>query len=109
MDGDIRVCRSARVPRARNGLFVITDAAAQFTDLGYKTDFWKGRRSSARLWKQVRPNLSDLTFRVLSPSIDCRTIRVPAGVLKAPNVRTGWNSLRTREEFPIRHSETEWV
>src|SRR6516165_1632696 len=96
-------------PWARNGLFVITDAATQFTDLGYKTGFWKRWRGGARLWKQVGPHLSDLTFRLLSPSIDCRTIRVAAGVLKAPNVRTGWNSLRTHEEFPVRHSETEWI
>jgi len=76
-----------------DGLFIVSDAAAQFADLGYETYFRKRRRGGARLWKQVGPHLRD--FGLLSRSVDCLTIRAPVGVLEASNVRASWNSLRT--------------
>ena len=76
-----------------DGLFIVSDTAAQFAGLGYETYFRKRRRGGARLWKQVGPHLRD--FGLLSRSVDCLTIRAPVGVLEASNVRASWNSLRT--------------
>src|SRR5262249_18341404 len=96
-------------PETRNGLFVITDTAAQIADLGYEAHFLKRRREGARLWKLVARHLSDFTFRLLRRGVDCRTIRVALGVLKGSNVCASWNSLRTRESLPVRNSKTEWI
>jgi hypothetical protein len=76
--------------RARNGLFVITDTAAQIADLGYEAHFLKVRRGGVRLWKHVGRYLGDLTFRLLRRGIDCFTIRAAFGVLYGSNVRTLW-------------------
>jgi len=94
---------------ARNGLFVITDTAAQTADPGYEAYFRKRRRGGTRLWKQVAPHLSDFTFRLLPRGIDCHTISVAVGVLKGSNIRASWNSLRTGEGLPVRDSETERI
>ena len=79
LDGD-RVCRPTRFLEL-NVLIIITNAAAQLADLRYEAHFRKRRRSGTRLWKQVGPHLSDLTFRLLSRGRDCRTIRVAIRVL----------------------------
>src|SRR5262249_41231193 len=92
-----------------NGLLIITHTAAQLTDLRYEACFRKRRRGGARLWEQVRPHLSDLTFRLLSRCVDCLTIRIAIGVLKSLNVRASWNSLRAGEGLPVANSETEWI
>src|SRR5262249_51480563 len=96
-------------PETRNGLFVITDTAAQIADLGYEAHFLKRRREGARLWKHVARYLSDFTFRLLSRCVDCRTIRVAVGVLKGSNVCASLNSLRTGESLPVRDPETERI
>src|SRR5262245_55325462 len=53
-----------------SNLFVVSDAAAQFADLGYEAYLWKRRRSGAWLWKHVTRHLSDLTFRLLRRGVD---------------------------------------
>src|SRR5262245_38094659 len=67
------------------GLFVITDIAAQITDLGYEAHFLKRRRGGVRLWKHVGRYLNDLTFRLLRRGIDCFTLRAAFGVLMQSN------------------------
>src|SRR5258708_497164 len=90
-------------------LFVITNTAAQITDLGYEAHFLKRRRGGVRLWKHVARHLSDFTFRLLRGGVDCRTIRAALGVLKGSNVCASWNSLRTGEGLPVADPETEWI
>src|SRR6266436_2991042 len=92
-----------------DGLLVVSDAAAQFADPGYEAHLRKRRRGGARLWKHVARHLSDLTFRLLSCGVDCRTVVAAAGVLEGSNVRASWNSLRTGEGLPVSDSETEWI
>ena len=75
-----------------DGLLVVSDAAAQFADLGYEAHLRKRRRGGARLWEHVALQLSDLTFRLLRRGVDCQTIRVAAGVFKGSDVRASWNS-----------------
>src|SRR5262249_3984761 len=96
--------RSQRALCPTRVLFVKTDTAAQITDLRYEAHFLKRRRGGVRLWKHVGPHLSDLTFRLLSRSVDCLTIRVAFGVLKGFNIRASWNSLRTGEGLPVSNS-----
>src|SRR5262245_55728706 len=74
------VARSLHVVVGLGGLFVITDAAAQFADLGYKAYLRKRRRSGAWLWNHVARHLSDLTFRLLRRGVDRFTIGVAASV-----------------------------
>src|SRR5262249_29455153 len=112
--GADRVSAPARLapesgPGTRNGLFVITDTAAQIADLGYEAHFLKRRREGARLWKLIARHLSDFTFRLLRCGVDCRTICLAACVLEGSNVRASWNSLRTGESLPVRDPETEWI
>src|SRR5258705_1964563 len=92
-----------------DGLLVVSDAAAQFADLGYEAHLRKRRRGGARLWKHVALQLSDLTIRLLRRGVDCQTIRVAHGDFKGSNVRASWNSLRTGEGLPVSDSETAWI
>ena len=82
-------------------LLVVSDAAAQFADLGYEAHLRYRLCVSTWPYKHVA-DFGDLTFRLLRRSIEFLTIYIAGCILQGSNVRASRNGRRTCEGLPVR-------